>query len=170
MTTATRAVRRMAWKTSRSAWSLSASFALVGVLLLALLPGNARAAELVMFEEAGCSWCRRWDKEVGVAYPKTDEGRRAPLRRLDISSARSSGLRLSGPVNVTPTFVLVDAGTEIGRITGYPGADFFWGLLGEMIARLSRSVPEMPRDARATSTEPARTALMGLLAEMRPLD
>jgi hypothetical protein len=30
----------------------------------------------------------------------------------------------------------VEDGREIGRIRGYPGEDFFWGLLGEMIEKL----------------------------------
>jgi hypothetical protein len=37
---------------------------------------------------------------------------------------------------MTPVFVLVDGGREIGRIRGYPGEDHFWGLLGELMARL----------------------------------
>ncbi|MBL3206218.1 thioredoxin family protein, partial [Klebsiella pneumoniae] len=36
----------------------------------------------------------------------------------------------------TPTFILVDGGREIGRIEGYPGADFFWGLLERLAQRL----------------------------------
>ena len=36
----------------------------------------------------------------------------------------------------TPTFVLMDGGREIGRIVGYPGEDFFWSLLGELVQRL----------------------------------
>jgi hypothetical protein len=29
--------------------------------------------------------------------------------------------------------VLVENGAEIGRIEGYPGEDFFWGLLKQML-------------------------------------
>ncbi len=50
--------------------------------------GSAQAAELVMFETLGCRWCLAWDKEVGVIYHKTAEGRTAPLRRLDIGDLR----------------------------------------------------------------------------------
>jgi hypothetical protein len=35
----------------------------------------------------------------------------------------------------TPTFVLVEDGTEAGRIEGYPGEDFFWPLLAKLIAQ-----------------------------------
>ena len=124
------------------------------VALLAALAGwsdRATAAELIMFDEAGCSWCRRWDKEVGQAYPRSEEGQRAPLRRFDISRSRNAGVGLAAPVTVTPTFVLVDGGVEVGRITGYPGADFFWGLLGGLVARL----------APATTGEGARDAGLG---------
>lgn len=99
---------------------------------------SAQAAELFMFEERGCPWCERWRREVGVAYPKTDEGKRAPLRVLDIGEARRIGIVLAAPVIASPTFVLVDRGREVGRIVGYPGADFFWGLLGELLAKLDR--------------------------------
>jgi hypothetical protein len=34
--------------------------------------------------------------------------------------------------------VLVHDGREVGRIRGYPGEDHFWGLLGELFARLDR--------------------------------
>jgi hypothetical protein len=114
-----------------------------------------------MFEEPGCPWCVRWHREVGVGYPKSEEGRRAPLRRLHVSNARTSGVRLRSPVTATPTFVLVEGDAEIGRITGYPGADFFWGMLGELLAKMPREAPK-PRDAElgpALDPTPGRTTL-----------
>jgi len=36
-------------------------------------------------------------------------------------------------VTFTPTFVLLVDGIETQRIEGYPGEDFFWGLLGTML-------------------------------------
>lgn len=105
--------------------------------------------ELVMFDDVGCPWCRRWDSEVGEAYPRSDEGRLAPLRRLHISEAHRSGLMLANSVTVTPTFVLVDRGVEVGRITGYPGAEFFWAMLDGLIARLPKTpAGNGSRDAR----------------------
>lgn len=105
-----------------------------------LAPASARAqgngAQLVMFDEPGCPWCRRWREEVGPAYANAPESRRAPLRTIDIRAARSAGLALAAPIRVTPTFVLVENGREVGRITGYPGADFWWGMLGELMKKL----------------------------------
>ena len=33
---------------------------------------------------------------------------------------------------------MIDQGREIGRIRGYPGDTFFWGLLANLIERLDR--------------------------------
>lgn len=100
---------------------------------------KANAAELLMFEEDWCHWCERWNDEVGVIYGKTDEGRVAPLRRIDIHGARPTGVVLKSIPQFSPTFVLVHAGREIGRIEGYPGEDFFWGLLNRMLEKLPTS-------------------------------
>lgn len=98
----------------------------------------ARSAELIMFEQAGCDWCERWNEEIGIAYDKTAEGKIAPLRRVNIHDKLPSDLENVKPGRFTPTFVLVDNNREIDRIRGYPGEDFFWGLLGEMLAKLPK--------------------------------
>lgn len=104
------------------------------------LAGAAEAAELVMFWERGCSFCTRFESEVGSIYGKTDEARRAPLRRVDLGEGIPSDLAHLRPPSFTPTFVLLDQGREIGRILGYPGEMHFWGLLGMLLERL----PEPP--------------------------
>ena len=40
---------------------------------------------------------------------------------------------LQRPVRYSPTFVLVDQGREVGRMEGYTGEDFFWGLLERLL-------------------------------------
>lgn len=97
------------------------------------------AAELVMFESAGCAWCAAWDREVGVIYDRTAEARIAPLRRVDIAAPRPADLAEVGPIVYTPTFVLLDGGREVGRILGYPGEAHFWGLLGTELKKLGKS-------------------------------
>ena len=93
----------------------------------------AAEVELLMIEEDGCIWCARWDAEVAAAYPKTPEGQAAPLRRVDIRAPLPADLDLASRPRLTPTFILVDDGVELSRIEGYPGEDFFWPLLGEML-------------------------------------
>ncbi len=99
-----------------------------------LWPAAASAAELVMFTRDGCPWCARFEREVGPIYPRTAEGRLAPLRRVEVVAGGTSLPGLREPVVAAPSFVLFDGGREIGRITGYQGDDAFWGLLGKMLA------------------------------------
>jgi hypothetical protein len=88
---------------------------------------------LIMVEEQGCMWCARWNEEIADIYPKTGEGRAAPLQRIDIHDARPEGMTFARGLNYTPTFVLMVDGVEAARLEGYPGEDFFWGLLGQML-------------------------------------
>ncbi|MGI3169255.1 hypothetical protein ACRARG_08895 [Pseudooceanicola sp. C21-150M6] len=102
-------------------------------LLLVALPISAVAETyLLMAEEEGCIYCARWNAEVGDAYHKTEEGAAAPLHRVDVK-ADVSDLQLARPLHFTPTFVLIRDGVELSRIEGYPGEDFFWGLLDRML-------------------------------------
>lgn len=120
--------------------------------LVVLLATSASAAELLMFEQRGCSYCRRWDAEIGGGYAASDEGRIAPLRRLDIHAKVPADIALKRNVTITPTFVLIDGGSEVGRIVGYAGADFFYPMLDDVIAKLPRA------DASAASmAEPGKS-------------
>jgi thioredoxin-related protein len=105
---------------------------LLTILALWALPGMARAAELVMVERLGCHWCERWNAEIGPIYPKTAEGARAPLRRVQIKDLPANVEFVSPPV-FTPTFVLVDEGRELGRMEGYAGDEFFWFVLTNLL-------------------------------------
>lgn len=105
-------------------------------MFVALSVTDARAAELVMFEQAGCVWCESFNREIAPIYGRTDEGRRAPLRRIDIAGPVPQEMAFIDVEKLTPLFVLVDNGREIGRIRGYPGEDNFWGLLGALIKKL----------------------------------
>jgi hypothetical protein len=106
------------------------------VAALCALPVSAPAdTVLLMAEEPGCAWCERWNAEISHIYPKTDEGHTAPLVRYDLHDGTPDGITLTSKVRFTPTFVLVDDGIEVARLEGYPGEDFFWGLLGTMFER-----------------------------------
>ncbi len=120
---------------------MSRSFLLVKFLVLLVfvsLSLDTHAAELVMFEQPGCPWCDVFDREIAPIYNKTGESRRAPLRRLNIARDLPADLTFLSIEKLTPLFVLVDQGQEIGRIRGYPGEDHFWGLLGALLKQLDR--------------------------------
>lgn len=111
-------------------------------------PASA-GAELIMFDDPACVWCKRWHREIGVVYDRTDEGRTAPLRVVQLRQGLPGDTEFSAPVVVTPTFVLTKNGREIGRILGYPGEDLFWGLLSQELDKLQ---PEPAADPPLTRT------------------
>lgn len=115
---------------------------LLSTVLAVMLAYPAAAAELLMFEQDYCEWCERWNEEVGVIYHKTPEGRRAPLRRVNIHEPLPDDITHIVTGRFTPTFVLLEEGREIGRIRGYPGEDFFWGLFGQLLQKLPKEQPE----------------------------
>jgi len=104
---------------------------LAAALLFMGFFGSARADQLVMVEQDGCHWCARWNKEIAHIYPKTEEGLRAPLLRVNLRDLPDEIVFTSRPV-FTPTFVLIRDGKELGRIEGYAGDEFFWFLLGQL--------------------------------------
>ena len=105
---------------------------LLSALMLLATAARAEMA-LVMVEEPGCVWCAKWNEEIAPAYAKSAEGKIAPLRRVDIHAPLPEDLAGISVERFTPTFVLVENGEEIGRMRGYPGDQFFWFLLGEML-------------------------------------
>ena len=68
-----------------------------------------------------------------TARPKSVGARRCACW---ISTAAPAEIRARSPIHYTPTFVLVENGEEVGRIEGYPGNDFFFGLLQNLVQRL----------------------------------
>ena len=107
------------------------------LLLLTLLPGSGRAdprTQLLMIRQDGCIYCRQWEAEIAPAYAASPQGRAAPLQRIDIRGPWPDGLALDRQPYVTPTFILIRDGQEIGRIEGYPGATNFWRFLDRLLA------------------------------------
>ena len=115
--------------------------ALLGLFMM--LPAATAGADpyLLMAEEEGCYWCGRWNEEIAHIYPKTAEGKAVPLQRYDLHS-ETPDVAFKRRVHFTPTFILVNNGQELDRIEGYPGEDFFWGLLTMMLERAEISLDE----------------------------
>ena len=90
-----------------------------------------------MLVQEGCGWCAQWHREIGPIYPRTAEGRRAPLRVVDIHEPWPQDLAGIRKERFTPTFILVENGKEVGRLRGYGGDTYFWFLLGEMFDKLN---------------------------------
>lgn len=104
---------------------------------LAMAAGPATAGigdglRLLMVDDDGCVYCRKWDAEVGGFYEESAVGRIVPLERR---KKRHQDLGPYEPLAYTPTFVLVRDGAEVGRIVGYPGPEMFWAELQRLMVK-----------------------------------
>lgn len=98
-------------------------------------PGGrtGRGLRLLVVERPGCSWCRRFEAEIAPLYPRHPQGARAPLMRVGIDGPWPDGLVLARRPYLTPSFILLDGGVELGRIEGYPGEAGFWHALAALM-------------------------------------
>ena len=109
------------------------AIAIFSLFFSALSTVSAAALELLMVDQEGCVYCEMWEEQIAPIYPKTAEGRFAPLARIDISELDNAEVTFARAINFTPTFVLLEDGRELGRIEGYPGEDFFWWMLSKLL-------------------------------------
>jgi len=118
----------------------------IGICLMffSALPSRAHGtSELLMFESDYCTWCQQWDEEIGGIYHLTQESCQAPLKTIDFTLGDlPDTISVVEPIVYTPTFVLINERKEVGRITGYPGQDFFWVELNDII---NNGLPEQTR-------------------------
>ncbi|MEO1948947.1 hypothetical protein [Thioclava sp.] len=91
---------------------------------------------LLMVEQVGCIYCRMWNNDLAPIYPKTPEGKTAPLQRVDLHKPFPEDITITGGKPLfTPTFILLQDGVEVARIEGYASEDFFWGLLDQALKK-----------------------------------
>lgn len=111
-----------------------------------VLTASQAAADvrLMMIEELGCPYCDLWKSQIGPIYPKTPEGRIAPLTMVMIHDPLEDGITLKSKPIYTPTFVLLNDGQEISRIEGYPGEDLFWWRVEMMLKALPEDLQKDP--------------------------
>jgi thioredoxin-related protein len=95
---------------------------------------QARSLELVFITSEYCPFCKAWERDVGQIYDSTPYALKARLRRVDLGDVDSA--LPAGAVKVfgTPTFLIVENNTEIGRIEGYQSSEMFFWALSEYIS------------------------------------
>lgn len=115
---------------------MSKAVVVLGLAMAVLVAAGSQAlaanVRLILVESPSCGYCIKWDREVGPSYPKSKEGRFAPLKRVQRGDAALKGLN---PVIYTPTFIVVRNGEEVGRVTGYSGKLYFWDELDQQLAK-----------------------------------
>ena len=101
--------------------------------------GSVKAADslgqLVMITSSHCPWCEAFEDDIGKGYDLTEEALIYPLRRHDFYKAMPDDLAHLTPATMTPTFIVMRNGAEVGRIIGYPGAELFWWQISEFTAQ-----------------------------------
>jgi hypothetical protein len=116
--------------------------------LFLVLPGLATAQSdtglrLLMIEQAGCAYCVAFNRDIAPIYAKPPQGAAAPLFHADLRKDMPDGITLASRPFVTPTFILIGPdGTEISRMTGFPGEDFFWPYIAQMIDDAQQSLSD----------------------------
>ena len=90
---------------------------------------------LMMLDRKGCIYCAAWKREIGAGYDSSAQGKTAPLAIIDIDGPWPDGLAIGRQPYLTPTFILLRDGQELDRIEGYPGQDYFYPVLDEMMQR-----------------------------------
>ncbi|MFD1882261.1 SoxS protein [Paracoccus pacificus] len=101
--------------------------------------------QLLMVDRRGCVYCLRWEAEIGPDYPRSAQGRIAPLRRVDLDGPWPDGIVLASRPWITPTFILLRNNMEVSRIEGYVGKKRFWPLLDQMLVESGAALPRARR-------------------------
>ncbi|AUH65905.1 SoxS protein [Paracoccus zhejiangensis] len=116
-------------------WLAALVLALSGAAALAETAPDWQAApvRLMMVDQQGCVYCAAWDAEIGPGFGRSAEGRTAPLLRVDIDGPWPDGIVLDRSPSMTPTFILLKRGVELGRVEGYVGDTYFYPVLAEMM-------------------------------------
>jgi hypothetical protein len=109
----------------------------IAVVLASLAP--AIAAQLIVVEDSRCEACVRFEGSVGNSYNSTPQGRKAPLRRVNIANKVPSDLAripFHGSIRGTPVFLLIDHGRVIGTFDGFATAAVFWQKIDDLLRRV----------------------------------
>ncbi len=101
---------------------------------------------LLMVEAKGCIYCAAWNREIGPGYPKSAEGKAAPLLVTDIDGPWPDGVVLDRRPTITPTFILLQNGDEVARLEGYPGDQFFYPLIDDMLSKAGLQAADTRED------------------------
>lgn len=99
-------------------------------------PGASGAQlTLLVFETEDCRYCKLFRRDVLPAWEQSPRAKAVALRFVDPTKADMSGLKLTGPIDVVPTVVLVRGGVEQDRLAGYTGRQIFFQAVAVMLGR-----------------------------------
>lgn len=91
--------------------------------------------ELIVFESPRCNYCPLIRRDVLPRYQRSSRAKEVPMRFVDLNDEGVSDLKLTKPLRIMPTMVLMKDGREVSRIGGYIGPELFFHAISRMIAR-----------------------------------
>jgi thioredoxin-related protein len=91
--------------------------------------------ELLVVEAAGCKYCSLFRRDIVPLYAISPQAREAPLRFVELSTAKAGKISLASPVEVLPTILVMRNGRETGRIPGYLAPENFFRLINRLLER-----------------------------------
>ena len=94
---------------------------------------SASSAELLVFETKQCLYCFIFRRDVVPDYMQSMRAKTVPMRFIDIHETDVNRLRLSRPLTMLPTVVLMKNGREVDRINGYMGPEPFFHMVSRML-------------------------------------
>lgn len=100
-----------------------------------LSSARGRSVELLVFEHRDCVYCRVFRSDTLPRYRESENASKAPIRFVSIEHTDTTNLKLSGAIQMVPTFVLMQDGREVGRIAGYWAPDNFFKMLSNLMLR-----------------------------------
>lgn len=120
-----------------------AASALAAALLMApMLPAAAGSpARLVVFEAPGCAQCRQFREEALPEYWGSPASLELPIQVIDMAALGTGGHPLKARIATLPTFVVMQDGREVARLSGYPGKEGFRAMVEE-VRRALAAAPE----------------------------
>jgi thioredoxin-like negative regulator of GroEL len=125
---------------------LLAAAAAASALLLVSPPSDAKrdaieqatpAAEVIVFEMAGCHHCVAFRDNLGARYLASTLQRAAPMRFVDIDKSDPASYPLATELRMLPTIVLIKNGREIDRLEGYPVPEIMFAMVKDALASQS---------------------------------
>lgn len=103
---------------------------------LDLAPTGIRSTpyELIVIEADGCIYCDLFRRDVLPSYEKSEQGRQAPARFIDVNDTVAGQVELKSPISIVPTFIVAKDRKEIGRVPGYVGPENFYHAINYLMA------------------------------------
>lgn len=74
--------------------------------------------ELIMFSTSLCDHCAVFDQETARIYKSNSLSKKAPLIKVNIDEYGTGKYHLREPIEVVPTFIVMNNGKEVARLKG----------------------------------------------------